>query len=380
MQLSWVKRLYDNNFHPWKIIPTYLFSNLASNYVFYPNLSTQKLKGLHSLPIFYRNIVKFWCEVSSASPITSSGILSECIFNNALILIANKAIRCNFFGNNKVLHVIDLFDDEGTALPWEIFKNLHKLPHNVYFKWLQLIDSIPEKWRNIIKIDKGRSRIFCDLNPHLIVNAKNFPIKKLSSQEFYKIFINAKSRLPTSQIYIINLLSQVSLPWKQIYILPRIVTVDAYTRMFQYKCLNNILYLNNALFKMKLSDTPLCSFCNAKNETVSHLFYECNNTKLLWQQVVHFFRDNISLPPLSVQSAIVGFLDAAKDDFVLVNIILLSFKITLYKHRSKHVPILANIVNNISKREIIERSYSIDDPRKRQFHVTKWQSVNSLFH
>ena len=25
LQLSWVKRLYDNNFHPWKIIPTYLF-------------------------------------------------------------------------------------------------------------------------------------------------------------------------------------------------------------------------------------------------------------------------------------------------------------------------------------------------------------------
>ena len=131
---------------------------------------------------------------------------------------------------------------------------------------------------------------------------------------------------------------------------------------------------------MKLSDTPLCSFCNSKNETVSHLFHECNNTKLLWQLVVHFFKDKISHPNLSVQSAIVGFLDIPKDDFVLINIILLPFKITLYKHRNKHIPSLTNIVNNISKREIIERSYSIDDPRKRKYHLTKWQRVSSLLH
>ena len=171
-----------------------------------------------------------------------------------------------------------------------------------------------------------------------------------------------------------------SLPWNQIYNLPRIVAVDVYTRIFQYKCLNNILYLNNALFKMKLADTPLCSFCNSRNETVSHLFCECKNTKSLWLHVVHFFKDKISIPNLSVQSAIIGFLDLPKKDFVLLNIILLSFKITLYKHRNKHIPTLANIVNNISKREIIEKSYSIDDPRKRRYHVTKWQRVSSLLH
>lgn len=176
------------------------------------------------------------------------------------------------------------------------------------------------------------------------------------------------------------MLNVVSLPWSQVYNLPRTVAVDVYTRIFPYKCLNNILYLNNALFKMKLVDTPLCSFCNSINETVSHLFYECNITKLLWLQVVTFFKDKISIPNLSVQSAVIGFLDLPKKDFVLLNIILLSFKITLYKHRSKHIPTLVNIVNNISKREIIEKSYSMDDPRKRRYHITKWQRVSALLH
>ena len=380
LQLSWVKRLYDTNFHPWKIIPTYLFSTLATNCIFHPNLSIQNLKQLQYFPIFYWNIVNFWCEVSSASPVTSSSILSESIANNVLITIAKKVIQSDFFGNNKALYVKDLFDDDGVTLSWGCFKILQNLPHNMYFKWLQLLDSIPETWRNVIKNDKGRSTIFCDLSPHLIVKAKIFPINKLSSQELYKIFINAKSKIPTSQKHIIKLLNVVSLPWNQIYNLPRIVTVDVYTRIFQYKCLNNILYLNNALFRMNLVDTPLCSFCNTRNETVSHFFYECNITKLLWSHVAHFFEGKIKIPNLSVQSAVLGFLGPPKEDFVLLNIILLSFKITLYKHRDKHIPTLADIVNNISKREIIEKSYSSNDPRKRQYHNTKWQRVSYLLH
>ena len=98
----------------------------------------------------------------------------------------------------------------------------------------------------------------------------------------------------------------------------------------------------------------------------------------MWQQVVYFFHAGILLPTLSVQSALLGFLDVAKEDYVLTNVILLSFKITLYQQRTKQNPTLAKIVNNIGKREIIERSCSFDDPRKRKIHLNKWQRVSLL--
>ena len=161
---------------------------------------------------------------------------------------------------------------------------------------MQLISIIPENWKKIIKHDKGVSRIFCDFKPHLITKAKIFPISKLSSKEFYKVLISSLSKPPTSQGRIMEILEIDSLPWKEIYSLPRKVTIDTYSRIFHYKCLNNILYLNNALFKMKLIDSPLCYFCKEQNESISHLFLECRDTKSLWNAVQSFFENKLTLP------------------------------------------------------------------------------------
>ena len=55
----------------------------------------------------------------------------------------------------------------------------------------------------------------------------------------------------TSQSYYEKLLETTNLNWKEIYILPRQVSIDINLRMFQYKLLNNILFLNKILFKYK---------------------------------------------------------------------------------------------------------------------------------
>ena len=376
LQLSWLKRLYDNNFHPWKIIPSRLFLSISST-IFYPNLVTDNMYAKENLPLFYKNIINYWSEVAKAPPITASSILSESVYNNNFIKIENKTVKYNFLGIKR-LFVADLFEENGSLLCWERFKYQHKIPPNLYFKWLQLIDSIPENWKNIIKEDKGHSRIFCIFKPHINLKAKIFPIDKLTSQEFYKIFIDSISNPPTSQKYMLNLFNKDTLSWKDIYNLPRQVTIDTYTRVFQYKCLNNILYLNNSLYKMKLTNNPLCSYCQKEKETIPHLFYECNETKLLWQQIQSFFKNAIPIPPLTLQSAITGFFDVPKNDFVITNTILLSFKLTLYRHREAKSIQIATFLNDIRNRENTERSYSFDNAKKREFHSKKWERVFDL--
>ena len=61
--------------------------------------------------------------------------------------------------------------------------------------------------------------------------------------------------------------------------LPRIATIESSLHSFQYKLLNNILYLNERLFKFDVMKSPLCSLCILVNETVVHLFCECKETK-----------------------------------------------------------------------------------------------------
>ena len=62
----------------------------------------------------------------------------------------------------------------------------------------------------------------------------------------------------------------------EIYLLPPRVTYNTYLRRFQYKTLNNILYLNNKLYTPNLSNSPLCSFCKHENDTILHIFYSFN--------------------------------------------------------------------------------------------------------
>ena len=71
--------------------------------------------------------------------------------------------------------------------------------------------------------------------------------------------------------------------WTDVYIFPRISTINTRLHVFQYKVLNNALYVNKHIYIFKLSGTKLCSFsfCNQEDETIIHLFANCPNSKTL---------------------------------------------------------------------------------------------------
>ena len=96
-----------------------------------------------------------------------------------------------------------------------------------------------------------------------------------------------------------------------------------YLGSFQYKILNNILYLNKKLHTFGLSNTQLCSFCNMKEETISHLFYYCIYIQDIWNQVQIYFTDCFHFSQLTPQTAIFGFHNIDNDTFLIQNHILL---------------------------------------------------------
>ena len=73
-------------------------------------------------------------------------------------------------------------------------------------------------------------------------------MSKLDSKELYKMQVLLKYTKPTSQHYFEKDFSKSNIDQKKIYILPRVVTVDNRIRVFQYKMLNNVLFLNKMFF------------------------------------------------------------------------------------------------------------------------------------
>ena len=80
LQCSWVKKLFDENFHEWKIIPLHLIRiTFGQDFKFHSNLSydTKLLFCNYSFPVFYKNIFRYWSQHFTVSPDLPSCILSS---------------------------------------------------------------------------------------------------------------------------------------------------------------------------------------------------------------------------------------------------------------------------------------------------------------
>ena len=123
--------------------------------------------------------------------------------------------------------------------------------------------------------------------------------------------------------------------------LPRIVTKDSRLRVFQYKLLNNVLYLTKMVFRFGKIDSTLCSFCKMIDETPLHLFYNCAKIKRLWDQLKEFISNKtLSFPSLTPPSAILGHIDLS-DNYLLINHLILINRFYIYNSRNR--AILLNI-------------------------------------
>ena len=97
------------------------------------------------------------------------------------------------------------------------------------------------------------------------------------------------------------------------------MSLETKIREFQYKVLNNIVFTNEKLFKIKMIDSPQCTFCKNEIESLEHLFYNCEITRSLWVALrSRLMECNINLEPLSFFNVLFGIFNAG-EDFVTVN-------------------------------------------------------------
>ena len=135
--------------------------------------------------------------------------------------------------------------------------------------------------------------------------------------------------------------------------MPLRLTIDTNLRMFQYKILKNVLYLNEKLFEFKIVSSPLCSFCNAKNKTPIHLFYSCNQTKSLWPKLQDLLRNTSTAK--YVTECFLWFSRELKKKFEIVNHLHFIFKCYLFKVRNTRKTSLEGLKKNIIKIYNIEK-------------------------
>ena len=229
LRLNWLVRLFDKNFHPWKQIPLYYIMRVSRNFnLFHPNLCIPN-SMLNNIPMFYKNIINFWQDISYAPPTCVSTILSESLCFNSLIKIDNSPILPSFFDSVDQIYISHLFNENGMLISWA--EASVRLKMRNFFKWIQIVNAIPAHWKTIV-MNSTLDRSSCCLGQHLNYLGKIFPVDRLNSRFFYDMFIAKISTAPTSQKYFERHFGH-EFKWADIYRLPHLITVDTYTRFFQ---------------------------------------------------------------------------------------------------------------------------------------------------
>ena len=97
----------------------------------------------------------------------------------------------------------------------------------------------------------------------------------------------------------------------------------------------------------------------------------------IWKELQDYFKNYLTLPCLDLQSAIVGFFEKTHDYQILINSILLTFKMLLYKNRESKCFNLTQVIKNIKSREKIESAIARESG-KLLFHSRKWQILKDI--
>ena len=159
----------------------------------------------------------------------------------------------------------------------------------------------------------------------------NWALQASPPKRFIKSSVLVKKFLqPPAQAKFKDEYPELSIDWKKIYSLVFSVTLDTSLRVFQYKLLNRIVFTNNKLYKFKIVDSPLCTFCKIEEESLEHILFSCKATEVFWKEVLSLlaiYKNKTLIFLLMVQF---GKFDNDKE-FMVINHILLLAKSFIYR-------------------------------------------------
>ena len=306
--------------------------------------------------------MEFWSEFSFQKIDTNSTFHSESLWYDSHIRINNDTLFIREFhlaGTNKFG---DLYESDGKLKSFDQLSQ-NNIPKEMYFKWMQLIDAISSCWKRSLMLHDQltenstapESKFFIPVDNNLKV-----PCSKLTCKLIYSVLVKNNQTKPTSVGYWQQKLNKQldDKSWEQIFLMPRKATIESYTRCFQFKIINNALFLNSQLYKFGLVDSPKCSFCGMIDETSIHFFSECNITLDLRQKVKNWLKPALALPELDLKNAQLVYIpESSKNTHItlLINHILLIFKRSLFEMKSSDKPpSVVYIINRIKKTMQIE--------------------------
>ena len=269
LKMVWIKKILDENKKGlWKKLLLVDIKKFGTEKCLY--LKSEGLRQISShVNSFWSNVLCIWSSLQTKLGLKDQHIiLSQPIWYNNDLLIGGNTIFKQQWIEKEIFFINDLVDEDCNFLKTEEIRRQYNL--NTHFLELNgILCAIPTPWKRAIT-DKRTLDSVVNNNISLINRAPKV------NKPFYNILLDLTAEKPitvqTKWSTKLNTIIDVDI-WNDCYLNIFRVTDDSNFQNFQFKLVHRIIYTNYRLFRCKMVEYTLCTFCNEDSETLEHLFF-----------------------------------------------------------------------------------------------------------
>ena len=331
---------------------------------------------------FYKEIFALWQELHDFNPINGHHVCNESICNNVRIKIDGKIISNKQWNFPNIRFIQDLLDDEGKLASNEYLNDKYEvripvLLHN------GIINTIPQKWKDIIKEDKNINNYVVFKDFFVMINNQRKKLEEITTKDLYWHLVQSKCKRPTSEN---KWQEETGLnfnvkDWEEIYMNIYKVTRDTKLITFKFKVTHRILACKRNLQRWKIKDDNLCDMCGNETDNIEHHLLACSKILPFWDSFFNWWKISMKMAfPVDTYDVILG-IPNQNDDVTVnqLNYMLLQGTYFVYSCRQQdNTPELYNFLM-ICKNELNKLQIIMTDKGQEEKFTKSWKTLYEIF-
>ena len=367
LKATWPQILHAEQDYATIVYHTMRCSSLGCN-IWRCSLEEQDVKDLRIKNKFWEHVLLSWTKINYYY---RRNIDSQILWYNSKVKIGYKTFFWKDAYDKGLIYIYQLFDTKGYK-PYEMIETDFGLSQ---IRYNSLKAAIPMDWKEYFT---ERSK-YCFLplyptNYDMCIKSKGKGWSKIVYEylrDDVMIIHNKylKWLQDLGQDFCQGIVDFGKLH-KEIYSL---MNVPKY-RSFQYRLLQRAIVTNVQLKKWNVVSSNLCYFCVREEETLNHLFFECQCVQDLWANVINYlekeYPDVSRSLNFNIQNVILNRLIKGKGK--IINFICLVTKQYIYRQRCQKGNLsFVALERHIKQMENVEKYIAIKNNRL-NVHVKKW--------
>ena len=363
LRLAWISKIFNPEPSPWKSYLRHLLKPYGGLFFFHCNYN---INDYHINSTFYSEMLRWWSEFRS-NVSTDSKAYDAIIWNNCNIKIDGKPICYHNYMNAGVIFISDLMYSRNNVESFNIAKDKGLMGSN-YLTWTAVRCAVPKYLRNLT-VERNVLNTL-----ELKCGNKDFDPLTSKSKHFYASLIKEKAKHSRGFIKLMSDFNLSEEETRKAFVLGKSVALETFVQCFQFKILNDILFLNTRLQKIGRIQSDLCTFCQTSPETLEHFFYRCSFSTEFWNKFENFWltvtRKQIKLDYINI---ILGILDQRSN---LLNYFIILGKLYLWNCRkNKQVPLFLSFEDVVKRKYETEKLLASQSILNLKYFQAKWNLV-----